>query len=177
MSSPERFIVPCLVIGVAGLVLMVIAFAMAPAIAFRLWLLAALFFTGLSLGALVLLMIHHMTGGRWSEILRPYWVAMAGALPLSALTMAVPIAGMSDVLPWIAAGTRILPDRFHAKLAYLDPPFLIARTVLFFAIWLIIAWLVGLWSVSPQRRQPSRCRPLRSARRSATWRRGSGSGC
>jgi hypothetical protein len=61
------------------------------------YLFAFVFFTGLSVGALALAMIHVLTGGAWGDALRPYWLAAARTLPLQAI-FALPILTERGVL-------------------------------------------------------------------------------
>ena len=68
--APDRLVLPALAAGLVGLAALVaLTFAsMAQALAGLLA--AALFLLGLPLGALTLLMVHRLTGGRWGAALR-----------------------------------------------------------------------------------------------------------
>ena len=137
---PGRAIAIAVLTSCAGLILFAIVLAIQPPQAVRSWLLAALFFLGLSLGGLLAAMIHDLTGGRWGEALRPSFLALAGALPWPLLAMALPLIRSRDVLVWTTIHASLLPDSARAKQVYFDATFLTARTLVIFAIWLVIAW-------------------------------------
>src|SRR5262249_8001094 len=46
------------------------------------------------------------------------------------------------------AGPHASAEILHAKGAYLNVPFFIARTVIYFAIWMILAYLLNLWGAT-----------------------------
>lgn len=140
--GPERVVLWSLLAAGGGLLLFLIALVTMPAPAVRAWLLSALFFLGLSVGALILLMIHNLTGGRWGDVVRPQLVAMAGILPWGALAMTLPVARSGDILAWTAAAPATLPHSVRAKLAWFDPALLAARTGIILAVWLILAWAI-----------------------------------
>ena len=48
------------------------------------YLFAFVFFTGLSVGALALVMVHTLTGGAWGEALRPQWIGRGPHLAATA---------------------------------------------------------------------------------------------
>jgi hypothetical protein len=115
------------------------------------WLTATVFFLGLSLGALYVMAIGDLSGGRWSDALRPALTAVASALPVSALAMVVPLAGWRAVLPWTTLPAAALPEAAGGKLAYFDPAFLGLRTIACLAIWLALTWWM-LRPLPPERR-------------------------
>ena len=68
--------------GLAGCIA---GWILAPGDFFVSYLFAHLFFLGLSLGALGLLMIHHLTGGYWGYSVRRFFESAVGNLPLLAV--------------------------------------------------------------------------------------------
>ncbi|HVY19849.1 MAG TPA: hypothetical protein VHA70_07165 [Bauldia sp.] len=113
------------------------------------WLTATIFFLGLSLGALYVLAIHDLSGGRWGTTLRPALMAIATALPVAAVAMIVPLIGWRFVLPWAGEPANALSASARSKLAYFDPAFLALRTVACLAIWVGLAW----WIARPVREE------------------------
>jgi hypothetical protein len=115
------------------------------------WLVAINAGIGLPLGAMALLMIHTLTGGVWGDDARPALRSIAGLLPLI-LVLGLPLlATLNLLLPFLAEAPGDLPDRVVGKLAYLQPPWIIARTVVVAALWLVM-WRTGersrRWAVS-----------------------------
>ena len=61
---------PGLIVGLLGVSLCAAAFYFWPAEFFRAYLVAWLYWWSISLGALAIAMIHHLTGGRWGLAIR-----------------------------------------------------------------------------------------------------------
>jgi hypothetical protein len=104
------------------------------------WLAAFVFWLGLPLGALALIMIHDLVGGAWGDMLRRPLAAIAATLPIFALLVVPIVAGLSSLYPWARAASPGAPSPGNAW--YLDPVFFIARTVSYFTIWIVLTWLL-----------------------------------
>jgi len=100
------------------------------------YLFAFLFFTGLSVGSLALLMTHALTGGEWGHFIRPQLLAAARVLPLMALAAIPVLIGIRALYAWTAPAQHA---QAHAQDWYLAETFFIVRTVVYFAAW--IGWL------------------------------------
>jgi hypothetical protein len=141
---------------VLGVVLLLIAALLGradPQQALLSYLAAFVFFTGLSLGSLALLLIHLLTGGAWGLKLRPQLLGAARGLPLQAL-FAVPILiGLRALYPWAqaGAGAHAQESMLVAQGWYLNPTWFVARTVIYFVLWLGILALLGRLLADPQR--------------------------
>src|ERR1700733_10864500 len=86
-GPPElgRWQMSALLIGVAGLALCAAGGFLSPAQFFRSYLVAYLFWAGIALGCLAILMIQYLTGGAWGIISRRPLESAIGTLPLLAL--------------------------------------------------------------------------------------------
>jgi hypothetical protein len=129
-----------------------------PAAFFPSYLVACLYWTEISVGALALLMIHYLTGGAWGEFSRPILRAAAALLPLLAL-LYIPLGfGLRHLYPWLTPGPE-LADLVRHKQPYLNMPFFLLRQVVILIIWIVLALLLGTWSrernelAAPQRRR------------------------
>lgn len=109
----------------------------------RAWVFAAHFWTGVSLGAAVLLLIHAITGGRWGQAMGPGLRAAAGAMPVAALAWLPLILTAPGLFPWAGAEPSDLPETVARKLAYLDVGFLQVRTVVVLLLFLLICWVAA----------------------------------
>src|SRR3954469_9300052 len=67
---------------------------------YRAYLVAWLMLLGLGLGSMVLVMIHHLTGGVWGLVLRRVLEAQMRTLPLIALLFIPVLVGSSHLYPW-----------------------------------------------------------------------------
>jgi hypothetical protein len=103
---------------------------------YRSYLVAWLFWFGLGLGSLAIVLLHRMTGGSWGFAIRRLLESGMRTLPLLALLF-VPIAvGMPRLYPWTDVATVAHDPVLQHKSAYLNAPFFLARTALFFALWI-----------------------------------------
>ena len=107
---------------------------------FGAYLMAFLFWTGLSLGALVLLAVNHMAGGSWGALIRRPLEAMVAALPLTALFFVPLLFGIGALYPWADPVYVAAHPLVEFKAGYLNTPWFIIRGVLYFAVWIGVAW-------------------------------------
>ncbi|MBI2876766.1 MAG: hypothetical protein HYY20_07785 [Candidatus Tectomicrobia bacterium] len=140
-----------LIAGIVGLVLCVIGAFLSRQQFFQSYLFAYLFWTGLALGSLAVLMLHTLVGGSWGVPIRHLLESGSRLLPLMALLFVPLLFGLQDLYSWarpeVAAQERLV----QAKLPYLSVPFFLARTVLYFAIWIGLALLLNRWLHAQER--------------------------
>lgn len=130
------------ILGVVALLLFAWLASKSPQQGMLSYLCAFVFFTGLAIGALALVMVHVLTGGAWGEALRPQCMAAARTLPLQ-LLFAVPILTQIRVLySWDHADAIATDQLLRAQGWYLNAPFFVARTVSYFIVWLGLLLLV-----------------------------------
>jgi hypothetical protein len=141
--------------GAAGLVLCGVGAFVNLRIALAAWLTAALILIGLPLGAMTLLMIHGLTGGRWGEAMKPPLRATVTTLPLTLLFLLPLLLRLDLVFPW-AVPDAALPEVVQAKLAYLNVPFFLARFAACFVVWLGLAFFILRWTDPELRRSNTR---------------------
>jgi hypothetical protein len=135
-----------LVIGVIGLAGCAIAWIVTPREFFVAYLFGEVFFIGLSLGSLGLLMIHHLTAGYWGYGVRRFLEAAIGNLPLLAILFVPIFFGLSELYPWRHRDIVAAHELLEKKLGYLNTPGFIIRALVVFAIWIIISRLLLKWS-------------------------------
>ncbi|MDJ0387557.1 hypothetical protein QMO56_05480 [Roseomonas sp. E05] len=107
------------------------------------WMIGLLFWLGIALGALALLAVHALTGGRWGRAL---WLALAPAaasLPLFLLLILPLVVGLGRLYPWVAGPEH--PERNIVAQLYLNLPAAALRGVAALAVWSVLGLLlVGL---------------------------------
>ncbi len=112
------------------------------------------FFLLLSLGALLVLLLHNALSSRWGLPLEPYLYPLARLLPLMGL-LGLPFFFLPELFPWARPGASLDPGLAHRS-PYLNAPFLLLRYALFFALFaLLLARLrpgehraeVGAWGL------------------------------
>jgi len=113
---------------------------------FRSYLIAWLLWLGVCLGSLLLLMIHHLSGGGWGLMIRRVLEAATRTLPLLVLFF-VPLAlSLPSVYPWAKPGAAAADELIAKKQAYLNAPFFITRSLLYFLVLGILIYLLNRWS-------------------------------
>jgi hypothetical protein len=135
--------------GAAGLLASLVGALVSPTQFFRSYLFAFLFWNGVALGCLSLLMIQHLTGGRWGLAIRRLLEAGTRTLPLLVLLF-LPVAfGLKRIYPWadLEQADHHLREAVALKHLYLNVPFFLGRAVFYFAVWLVLALLLNRWSL------------------------------
>jgi hypothetical protein len=142
---------PSLAVGLIALAASGAGAFFAPAAFFRAYLFAYIFFAGLSLGCLAVVMLHHLTGGAWGIPIRRILESGTRTLPLMAILF-LPIAlGMKHLYSWSRPEEVARDALLQAKEAYLNVPFFLARAAFYFAVWIAIAYFVNRWSLEQDR--------------------------
>ena len=135
-----------LIIGVVVSAGAVVGYLSEPEQFFRSYLLAFLFWISLSLGSLVILMIHHTAGGTWGFAVRRLLEAGTRTLPLMfILVLPILFAGMHSLYEWTHP-QAVHDEILHQKSGYLNESFFIIRTFIYFAIWGLFVFLLNKWS-------------------------------
>ena len=154
--NPADFAVPAaidkirsrsMVIGVVGAVLALIGYATTPDAFYRAYLLAFMLWLGVSLGSLGLLLVIHLTNGRWGLVIRRileasvknFWMMAVLFLPLT--------AGVPRLYPWAKAAERAQSENLtwiHEH--FLDQRMFFLRGVAYFAIWGALTFFFLRWS-------------------------------
>ncbi|HEY0546355.1 MAG TPA: hypothetical protein VGC91_13335 [Pyrinomonadaceae bacterium] len=117
---------------------------------FRSYLIGFIFWTGLALGSLGLLMLQYLTGGAWGTVIRRVLEAGTRTLPLMILLF-LPLAalGLGHVYHWVHPETIADPEArtiVEHKLGYLNPGFFWIRAALYFALWGGLVYFLNKWS-------------------------------
>jgi hypothetical protein len=103
------------------------------------WLIGMAFWSQISIGSLVLLLIHCLTGGRWAEMIAPVLLPAAAAIPVL-VVIAIPLfVAIPALYPWSGHAPQIKPD---VQAEYLNPPLFIIRSLIALAGWSVLALMV-----------------------------------
>jgi len=136
-----------LIVGGATAVLALIGAFLDHAQFFRSYLIAWLFWSGLSFGALVIVMMQVLSGGLWGMGVRGLATAAFRTIPAMALLFIPVLLGLHDIFGW-ANGANGETSGYHHKTQYLNAPFFTARAILYFVALGIVAALVRRWSLA-----------------------------
>ena len=134
------------VVGSAALAICVVVAFFTPAQFFRSYLVAFLFWSGIPLGCLVVLMLHHLVGGGWGFLIRRPLESGTRTFPLVALLVVPIVLGIPFLYPWAHPEAVATDPLLQHKRVYLNVPFFIARTMAYFAIWIVLSRTLNRWS-------------------------------
>jgi len=137
-----------MVVGVVGSVLALIGYVTAPDAFFRAYLMAFMLWLGLSLGSLGLLLVIHLTNGRWGLVIRR--ILEAGAKNfwfMAVLFLPLAIFGVPHLYPWAKAAELAKSENLQwIHRVYLDQTQYFLRAVVYFAIWAGLTFFFTKWS-------------------------------
>jgi hypothetical protein len=142
---------PALIVGAVFLVVFLLSAIVDRTQFFHSYLVAYLFWVGIALGSLALLMLQHLTGGQWGLIIRRVLEASTRTLPLMLLLFVPIVAGAGYIYPWMNHELMAEKPALVDKARYLNLWFFVLRAVVYFAIWLGAAYLLNAWSLGQDR--------------------------
>ncbi|MCU1241036.1 MAG: hypothetical protein JWO71_1762 [Candidatus Acidoferrum typicum] len=146
-ESIDRIRRRALVAGVVGLLICIIGIIKAPDRFFPSYLLAFIFVLGLSLGSLGLLMLQHLTGGKWGIMIRRPLESATRALAVVAVLFVPILFGMKYLYgAWLNAPPSGEGALSEFQRSYLTPNGFRVRAILYFAVWGILVFLFNRWS-------------------------------
>jgi hypothetical protein len=113
---------------------------------FHSYLFAFLYWLGIALGSCAVVMLYHLTGGQWGLITRRVLESGARTLPLMALLVVPLLFGVPYLYEWAHSDAVAHDPLLQHKSVYLNLPFFVGRTLLYFAVWLALAFFLNKWS-------------------------------
>ncbi len=140
-----------LIVGLVGVALAVVGYLSDDEQFFRSYLLGFIYWMGLSLGCLAVLMLHHLAGGRWGFAIRRMLEAGTRTLPLM-FVLSIPVAlGIHELYEWSHEEVVAADPILQQKSVFLNVPFFVTRSLIYFVIWGILAFLLNRWSAQQDR--------------------------
>lgn len=141
-----------LIVGVIAGAIAIVGFVVQRDEFFPAYLLAFMAWLGVSLGCMAILMLQHMTGGKWGLVIRRILEAGSRTLPLMAVLFIPILFGVHRLYPW-ARPEEVARDK-HLQLltqAYLYFSAFLWRAVVYFAIWGVLVYFLNRWSEAQDR--------------------------
>ncbi len=151
---------PALGAAAVGVVLCVLGGILFPAHFFRSYLVAYMYWLGIGLGCMAVLLLQHLTRGRWGLVLRNVLEAATRTMPLLALLFLPLLLGLRQLYPWVDPGQwaydqtheeRQIHRLMEHKEPYLNLPFFLVRAGLYFLIWIVLSVAVNSLSAVDER--------------------------
>ena len=147
----ERIQRGCAIAGGAGLALCLIGALFTRQQFFQSYLFAYVFWLGMALGCLGIVMLHNLSGGAWGVIIRRFLESGMMTLPLMALLFVPLLFGLPWLYEWARPQALAHDALLRHKSAYLNVPFFLARAALYFVLWSGAAWMLSRWSAEHDR--------------------------
>lgn len=128
-----------LIVGIIGLVITLLGFLVNKEQFFHSYLAAIVFWVTFGLGALFMVMIHHLTGATWSVVLRRIMENISSTLPLMAVLFIPVLLGLDVLFHWSNPEVVAHDHLLQEKAAYLNDTFFVIRAVAYFAVWIFLS--------------------------------------
>jgi len=118
---------------------------------FHAYLVGYLFWAGIAIGCLGLLMLHHLVGGWWGYVIQRILESGARTLPVAALLFIPLLFGLGHLYQWAQPEAVAANHLLQHKAVYLNVPFFAVRAALYFFLWIGAAQLLSKWSAEQDR--------------------------
>src|SRR5881409_324647 len=154
--DPKWRRLPMILVAAGGLLGLIGAFVNTKQFGYS-YLLAFMFFLSLCLGAMFLVLVHHLFDAAWSVPVRRVAEHMAFLLPVMAVLF-IPIAILAQpkIYNWMRSNPH-LDHAVHAKQPLFTlPGFYIVAVILFIA-WSWLSWNLRRWSLEQDRTGAALC--------------------
>ncbi len=135
-----------LLVGVVGLALCLGGLVVSPVQFLQSYLQAYLFWIGIALGCLAMLMLHHLVGGPWGLPVRRLLEAGTRTFPSLAGLFVPLLMGLVSLYPWARPEEVAAEELLQHKGLYLNVPFFVFRAAIYFALWILVAFFLNRWS-------------------------------
>jgi hypothetical protein len=142
--------------GVVGLFASLVGWFFNATQFYQSYLMAYMLCLSVTLGCLALGMMHQLSGGAWGIVIRRPIGAASRVLPVMTLLFVPVLFGMSHLYIWTHADVVAHDHVLQAKRAYLNVPWFLARTAIYFLSWNAIAYFLNAWSLQQDRRADPR---------------------
>jgi hypothetical protein len=138
--------VPMILMVVGGLLALIGAFAIPRQFAYS-WLLAFMFFLSLCLGALFLVVVHHLFDAGWSVPTRRFCEHIATLLPWM-VWLFIPIALLAKTIyPWMHEPNPLLDHALQSKQPLFTPGGFYIVAAFCFLVWWMLSNRLRYWSM------------------------------
>lgn len=157
--NPDRYVAPAelagyqtraLIVGAVGVIIAALGALLSGTSGFKHlmfgYLTAYVFWTGLAVGSLALLMLQFVARGAWGVTIRRIVEASSRTIPLMFVLFIPIVIGMHTIFHWTHSDVMQQDVLLREKLPYLTSVWFIFRTLLYFATWLILMYFINRWS-------------------------------
>ena len=145
---PEDFVTPpvidvvrrrSFIIGAVATVFSIVAVFVSPDHFFRAYLMAYMFWLGVTLGCLALLMLQYLSGGTWGLIIRRQLQAASKNIPMMFALFIPLLFAIGRLYPWADANRVVGDEILRHRESVFTPTWWVGRAILYFLCW----WVLG----------------------------------
>jgi hypothetical protein len=137
---------PALIAGGVLLAVSIIGAFFDPSQFFRSYLMGYLFWFGLCLGSMALVMVQHLTGGAWGVVARRTLESAMLTLPFLAILFVPILFGIPDLYGWSHPNLVAADPVMRHRAPYMNEPGFIGRAILYFIVWGLFVYGLNRWS-------------------------------
>jgi hypothetical protein len=139
-----------LIIGVLGAIASIAGAFLAPDSFYSAYLEGFMFWLGLSLGCMAILMLYHLVGGAWGTVIRRTLESGMMTLPLMFVLFVPILLNLPKLYFWarpdVLADPKADPKIVEIAHSYLNFNGILVRYLVFFVIWIAMAYFLNRWS-------------------------------
>ncbi|MCZ7570840.1 MAG: hypothetical protein M5U01_19950 [Ardenticatenaceae bacterium] len=140
-----------LIVGIVGIALLIVGAVLSPAQFFRSYLVGYLFWLGIALGCLAIVMLHYLSGGTWGAVLRRFLESGTKTIPLMALLFVPLVFGLPYLYVWARPEAVAKDELLQYQSLYLNIPFFLIRAAIYFVTWGVLVYFLNKWSAEQDR--------------------------
>jgi hypothetical protein len=138
------------IVGIIGLAVTALLGMRAPRETLYAYLIAFVYWLGLSIGAMTLVLANNVAGAKWNVTVRRLGESLGATVPLFALLFLPLLLGAKHIWIWVdpspALGAETLKALVH-KAPYLNLSSFTIRAAVYFIIWTTYAWRLRSFSI------------------------------
>ncbi|MGB9233954.1 MAG: hypothetical protein WCC04_06040 [Terriglobales bacterium] len=136
-----------LIVGALGAVAAIAGAFVVPESFYSAYLIGFMFWLGLSLGCMAILMLYHLVGGKWGTVIRRILEAGMTTLPLMAILFIPIVMNLPRLYFWARTEEAAKDPKIAAIVhSYLNFNGILMRAIIYFAIWIGMAYFLNRWS-------------------------------
>src|ERR1700722_1079783 len=139
-----------LFVGLVGGIASIAGAFLSPDSFYSAYLSGFMFWLGLSLGCMAILMLHHLVGGGWSIVIRRILESGMMTLPMMFILFLPILLNLPKVYFWarpdVLNDPRTDPKILEIAHSYLNFNGTLIRYIIYFVIWIGMAYFLNRWS-------------------------------
>jgi len=135
------------IIGIIGLALSVYGWFTDSQQFYFSYLTAFVFWMTIALGGLFFVLLHHLVNAKWSVVIRRFGESLMMTIPFMLILFIPVLIGIKEIFPWSDTQAVATDHLLQQKSSFLNAPFFIVRTLVYFCVWIVLALLLNKLSM------------------------------